>query len=189
MTQEKHVRPKFREHPLEAFLALFGDVRPGEGATVLLLALNVFLLLTAYYLLKVAREQLILIEGGAAVKSYSSVGQSILLIGVASFYGWLAGRVGRLALITIVTLFFAANLIVFWFLGLRGVPLAIPFFLWVGVFNIVTTTQIYSFAADLYTDEQGKRLFPVVGIGGSLGAVGGATLAGAISRTSDRRSS
>jgi len=66
---------------------------------------------------------------------------------------------------------------VFWALGSRGVPLGIPFFLWVGVFNTVTVAQFWSFAAETYTEEQGKRLFPIVGIGSSIGAVGGATIA------------
>lgn len=170
-------RPRFREHPVEFLLGIFGEVRPGEAPTVLLLALNVFLLLTAYYLLKVAREPLILLGSGAEVKSYASVGQSVLLVFVASFYGWLSARVGRIALIAFVTLFFAMNLGVFWALGMAGVPLGIPFFLWVGVFNTVTVTQFWSFAAETYTEEQGKRLFPIVGIGSSIGAVGGATIA------------
>ena len=174
---EKKVRLKFREHPVEYVLGLFGEVRPGEAPTVLLLALNVFLLLTAYYLLKVAREPLILLGGGAAVKSYAAVGQAVLLIFVTSIYGWLSARVGRVMLIAIVTLFFAANLALFWLLGSRGVPLGIPFFLWVGVFNTVTIAQFWSFAADTYSDEQGKRLFPIIGIGSSIGAVGGATIA------------
>jgi AAA family ATP:ADP antiporter len=170
-------RPRFRDHPVEFLLAAFGDVRPGEAPTVLLLTLNVFLLLTAYYLLKVAREPLILLGAGAEVKSYASVGQSVLLVFVASFYGWLSARVGRLALISSVTLFFAANLCVFWALGTRGVALGVPFFLWVGVFNTVTVAQFWSFAAETYTEEQGKRLFPIVGIGSSIGAVGGAVIA------------
>jgi ATP:ADP antiporter, AAA family len=170
-------RPRFLEHPVEFLLRPFGDVRPGEAGTVLLLTLDVFVLLVAYYLLKVAREPLILLGGGAEVKSYAAVGQSILLVFVASFYGWLSSRVGRVALISIVTLFFASNLGLFWVLGKRGVPLGVPFFLWVGVFNIVTIAQFWSFAADTYTDEQGKRLFPIIGIGSSIGAVGGSTLA------------
>jgi AAA family ATP:ADP antiporter len=168
---------RFREHPLEFLLALFGEVRPGEAPTALLLALNVFLLLTAYYLLKVAREPLILLGAGAEVKSYASAGQAFLLVFVSSFYGWLSSRVGRVALIAIVTLFFAMNLVVFWALGTRGVNLGVPFFLWVGIFNTVTIAQFWSFAAETYTEEQGKRLFPVIGIGSSVGAVGGATLA------------
>src|SRR5579871_5485420 len=114
-------RPSFREHPLDALLGLFADVRAGEGGTALLLTANVFLLLTAYYLLKVAREPLILLGGGAELKSYASVAQSILLIGVTAVYGWLASRVRRMALITWVTLFFCADLIVFAALGARGV--------------------------------------------------------------------
>ena len=149
---------------------------------MLLLALNVFLLLTAYYLLKVAREPLILLGSGAAVKSYASFGQAVLLVFVASFYGWLAARVRRVTLIALVTLFFAMNLGVFAVLGVRGVSLGIPFFLWVGVFNTVTVAQFWSFAAETYTEEQGKRLFPIVGIGSSIGAVGGAALAGPIVR-------
>ncbi len=175
--EPRRVRQRFREHPVEFVLGVFGEVRPGEAPTVLLLALNVFLLLTAYYLLKVAREPLILLGSGAAVKSYASVGQSVLLVFVASFYGWLSARVGRVTLIASVTLFFAMNLVVFWALGVRGVPLGIPFFLWVGVFNTVTVAQFWSFAAETYTEEQGKRLFPIVGIGSSIGAVGGATVA------------
>jgi AAA family ATP:ADP antiporter len=175
--EKPRVRLRFREHPVEFLLGAFGEVRPGEAPTVLLLALNVFLLLTAYYLLKVAREPLILLGAGAEVKSYAAVGQSILLVFAASFYGWLSARVGRITLIASVTLFFAMNLGVFWALGTRGVPLGVPFFLWVGVFNTVTVAQFWSFAAETYTEEQGKRLFPIVGIGSSIGAVGGATVA------------
>jgi AAA family ATP:ADP antiporter len=135
------------------------------------------LLLTAYYLLKVAREPLILLGGGAEVKSYASVGQSILLVFVASLYGWLATHVGRMALIGWVTAFFVADLLVFWALGERGASLGIPFFLWVGVFNVTMVAQFWSFAADVYSEEQGKRLFPVIGIGSSVGAVAGAWVA------------
>jgi AAA family ATP:ADP antiporter len=138
---------------------------------------NVFLVLTAYYLLKVAREPLILLGGGAEVKSYAAVGQALLLVLVTNVYGWLAARVGRLVLIACVTAFFASNLALFAALGSRGVPLGVPFFLWVGIFNLVSVTQFWSLAADTYTEEQGKRLFPIIGIGSSVGAVGGAAIA------------
>jgi AAA family ATP:ADP antiporter len=175
-------RATWRHHPLELGLRLFADVRPGEAVSALVLTLDVFLLLTAYYLLKVAREPLILTGGGAEVKSYASVGQSILLVFVASFYGWLAQRVDRLRLIAYVTLFFVANLFVFWILGVRGVPLGVPFFLWVGIFNVTVIAQFWSFAADIYSPEQGKRIFPILGIGSSVGAVAGAAIAGLLNR-------
>jgi AAA family ATP:ADP antiporter len=175
-----HARPRALEHPVEFALGLFADVRAGEAPTTLLLTLNVFLLLTAYYLLKVAREPLILLGGGAEVKSYAAVGQSVLLVFVASGYGWLATHMGRMALIRLVTVFFVVNLVAFWVLGRRGAPLGVPFFLWVGVFNVTMVAQFWSFAADLFSEEQGKRLFPVIGIGSSVGAVAGAWIADAL---------
>jgi ATP:ADP antiporter, AAA family len=171
-------RPAFRDHPLEYVLGLFAEVHSGEAVTALWLTANVFLLLTAYYLLKVAREPLILAaEGGAEIKSYAAAGQSILLIFVASAYGALAARVDRIKLIALVTLFFAANLLVFFALGSREVPLGVPFYLWVGIFNMTVVAQFWSFAADIYSPAQGKRLFPILGIGSSVGAVAGAWFA------------
>jgi ATP:ADP antiporter, AAA family len=158
-------------------LGLVGEVRRTELLTVVLLSANVLLVLAAYYLLKVAREPLILVSGGAEMKSYAAAGQSVLLIGVSSAYGWLSTRVGRTLLISIVTLFFVANLGRFWLLGTKGQSIGLAFFLWVGIFNVVTVAQFWSFAADVYDDADGKRLFPVIGIGSSLGAVAGAVLA------------
>ncbi len=162
---------------LDKALRIFADVHGGESSTALLLTLNVFLLLTAYYILKVAREPLILSEGGAEIKAYSSVAQSILLVPATLGYSALASRVGRMALSTWVTIFFSGCLVVFWFLGSTGVPIGIPFFWWVGIFNVAAVAQFWSFAADIYSDEVGKRLFPIIGIGASVGAVAGAAIA------------
>jgi ATP:ADP antiporter, AAA family len=164
--------------PLERALAIFADVRRGEAPTALLLTLNVFLLLTAYYLLKVVREPLILASGGAEVKSYASAGQAVLLIGAVKIYSKLAQHVDRMRLTACVFLFFAANLVIFWVLAKLHVPLGVAFFLWVGIFSVTVIAQTWSFAADVYTEKQGKRLFAIVGIGSSLGAVLGAKIAG-----------
>jgi ATP:ADP antiporter, AAA family len=163
-------------------LRLFSDVRPGEVRTALLLTLNVFLLLTAYYLLKVAREPLILLGGGAEVKSYAAAGQALLLVVAVRGYDALARRVGRIQLIGSVLLFFVACLVTFWALGRAGVPLGIPFYLWVGIFNVTLVAQFWSFANDVYSPAQGARLFAILGIGSSLGAVVGAWLAGRLIR-------
>jgi AAA family ATP:ADP antiporter len=53
----------------------------------------------------------------------------------------------------------------------------VPFYLWVGVFNVTAVSQFWSFANDIYTAEQGKRLFAILGIGSSVGAVAGAKIA------------
>jgi ATP/ADP translocase len=92
-------------------------------------------------------------------------------------YQGLAKRVGRVKLLRSVYFFFAANLAVFALLTRSGVAVGVPFYLWVGVFNYASIAQFWALAADVYTPEQGKRLFAVLGIGSSVGAVLGARVA------------
>jgi AAA family ATP:ADP antiporter len=155
----------------------FATVQPSEAVTAALLTLNVFLLLMAYYFLKTAREPLILLQGGAEVKSYAAAGQSLLLLFVVPAYSALARRVGRMKLLGGVYGFFALNLLVFAALVQAKVGLGVAFYLWVGIFNVTAIAQFWSFANDIYTPEQGKRLFAVLGIGSSVGAVAGAFIA------------
>lgn len=166
-----------RDQWLSRLLRPFGEVAPSEALTATIMALNVFLLLLSYYLLKTAREPLILLEGGAEVKSYASAGQSLLLLFVVRAYSELARRVGRMTLVASVYVFFAANLVLFALLAQTEVHLGVAFYLWVGVFNITAISQFWSFANDIYNPEQGKRLFGILGIGSSVGAVAGATIA------------
>lgn len=168
-----------RAGPLDRALRLFADVRAGEGPTALLLALNVFLLLATYYCIRPVREALILsTAGGAELKSYLAAGQAMLLLGLVPAYGALADRLPRRRLLNVVTAFFVACLVAFYVLTRAGAPIAVLFFLWVGIFNLMIVAQFWSFANDLYTKEQGERLFAIVAVGASLGAVLGARLAG-----------
>jgi AAA family ATP:ADP antiporter len=162
------------ERAFSALLRPFAKVEPVEAITASVLTLTVFLLLTAYYLLKTAREPLILLHGGAEVKSYAAAGQAVLLLVFVQVYGAVARRLGRLRLLLSVYLFFAANLLVFAALARTSFPIAVPFYLWVGVFNYTSIAQFWAFASDIYSPEQGKRLFAVLGIGSSVGAVAGA---------------
>ncbi len=163
---------------VERALAPIADVRRGEAASVLLMTLLMFLVLAAYYLLKTAREIFILTEGGAEVKSYSSAGQALLLLAIVPAYGAFASRVKRVRLVTTVTLFFASNLLLFLVAVKANLHVGIAYFLWVGIFNLMVIAQFWAFATDLYTREQGKRLFPLIGVGSSLGAWLGAMRAG-----------
>ena len=165
--------------PVERALNLFTEVRRGEAASALLLALNIFLILTAYYILKPVREALILSgSGGAEIKSYVAAGQALLLLGAVPLYAWFAGRHDRRALINRVTVFFAGCLVAFYFLAIAGAPVAIAFYLWVGIFNLMVPAQFWAFANDIYTPETGKRLFVIVAFGASAGAVFGSFIAG-----------
>ena len=92
---------------LDRFLRIFGDVRAGEGRLILLMFLNVYFLLMAYYILKTVREPLILASGGAELKSYAAAFQAVVLIAYVPFYGWLASRLPRQKLLFYVVLGFA----------------------------------------------------------------------------------
>ena len=171
-----------RLRPSGSWLSAVADVRPGEAGMALTLALTVFLLLTAYYLLKVAREPLILLGGGAEVKAYAAAGQAVLLIAVLKGYDALATRMGRMALLAVVLGFFAANLVLFSLAVRAGLAVGVPFYLWVGIFSVTVLAAFWSFANDVYRPEQGKRLFAILGAGSSLGAVAGAGLGRALAR-------
>jgi AAA family ATP:ADP antiporter len=155
----------------------FARVEAREVTGVVLMTLAAFLLLSAYYLLKTVREPLILLQGGAEVKLYARAGQAVIMTGVVYAYGELARRVGRMKLLAIVFLFFISNLAVFAMLARTTIQIGLPFFLWVGVFSYTIVAQFWALAADIYTEEQGKRLFPIIGGGSSIGAVAGAKLA------------
>ena len=175
-----------RLSPVERCLRIFTDIRPGEGRTGLLMFANVLLILCAYYFVKPLREGWLAVstvEGLTAMelKAYSSFAQTVLLVGVVAAYGRLVGRWSRSVLITRSTLFCMSNLLLFWPLQpdflIAGIPgVGIVFYLWVGMFGVFVVAQFWAFAADLYTQERGKRLLPMIAIGATSGAVVGAWL-------------
>src|SRR5262245_6049426 len=99
-----------RPSALDRALRLFADVHPGEGRLAVLLALNIFLILTTNYILKPVREALILGQGSPELKTYLSVGHVALLSVAVPYYGRLAARLHRRALMNVVTYFFVASL-------------------------------------------------------------------------------
>jgi ATP:ADP antiporter, AAA family len=166
------------EAPIDRALRVFGDVRAGEGATVLLMCLNVFLLLMAYYILKTAREPLILLAGGAELKSYAAAAQALALIAYVPLYGWLAQKLPRQRFLATVILFFVGCIQVFYLGSRAGVPyLGFVFFVWVGIFSLTTIAQFWSYANEIYARPEGERLFPLIAIGSTAGAPLGAAAA------------
>jgi ATP:ADP antiporter, AAA family len=165
---------------LSRILSIFAEVHGDEALTVLLLTLNVFLLLTAYYFLKTIREPYILENrGGAELKSYAGGMQALVLIFVVFGYNALVKRLGRMQLAATVYLFFIANLVLFSLLGRANLPaMGVIFFVWVGCFNLTSISQFWAFANDCYTPAEGKRLFTIVAFGGSAGSLAGSYLAG-----------
>ncbi len=167
-----------RPSPVDRLLRIVAPVRPGEGLSALLLLVNVFVIMSSYYILKVLREPMILLGGGAELKAYASAGQSVLLLFLVPAFGYLASRVNRIQLLTTVQIIFTVCLVAFYALAQGKAPIGLAFYLWLGIFNMMVVSNFWAFANDLYTPEQGKRIFPIVGLGGSFGAVLGAFLPG-----------
>ncbi len=142
----------------------------------------VLLIMTAYYVMKTAREGLILAGGtfglgGDELKTYASGAMALLLLGVVPAYSALANRARRLRLINISYAVVMACLIAFAALGRAGVPVGLAYFIWLGLVSVFLVAQFWSYANDLYTEEQGKRLFAIIALGGSLGAIIGPKVA------------
>jgi len=167
----------------ERFLQLFTDVKPGEGRTAMLMFANVFLILLAYYLIKPLREGWIAVadvEGLSKmeVKAYSSFLQTIILVFVVGWYAQLAAKWDRVKLFTRATLFCISNMIIFWFLQPNFIItgwswMGIAYYLWVGMFSVFVVAQFWTFCADIYTNERGKRMLPFIAIGATSGAAFG----------------
>src|SRR5688500_4166424 len=135
---------------LERALSPFTDIRAGEGATAVLMLANIFLLLICYSVIKTIREPLILLGGGAEVRSYAAAGQALILMGFVPLYSWCASRVSRAKLLVTVTLFFVACIEIFAAAVAAGLPyVGVAFFIWVGIFNISLVAQFWSFASDI----------------------------------------
>ena len=180
MTPVESLRPAARKTLLDRVLSIFTEVHAGEGLSAILLAANVFYLLAFYSVLKIVRDTLILEEAGAVAASYSAAGQAVLMLAFVPAYSAFASRVSRVWLISGVTLFFASHLLIFAALGAAGVRISVAFYLWIGVFNMVAVAQFWAFANDLYSTERGRRLFPLIGVGASLGAVLGSAITSVI---------
>lgn len=153
------------------------EVRAGEWRIVLLFFANLFLLLTAYYILKVIREPLILLEGGAVERSYARGLQAGLLLVLIPGYGLLANRFEPSRLVKWIMGVFVVCVGAFVTLGRLGVPVGFAFFVWLGIFSTLSIAQFWSLATDVMSEADGKRLFPMVAAGGTLGGIFGSQIA------------
>lgn len=165
---------------LNRFLRLFTAIYPEETAKAFLLALNSFLIMFGYYQIKAIRNGLLLAAHPAEIQSYLAIPQAFLLIFVVKAFAKIASRFPRQLLITYVTLFCISNLLIFNIMNWAGVPVSvmgIVFFIWIGMYNLLIPAQFWGFANDIYSEDEGKRLFPMIAFGATLGGVLGPQVA------------
>jgi ATP:ADP antiporter, AAA family len=153
------------------------DVRPDEWGALWLAFVFNFVVLAGYYILRPIRDE---IGATSGVENLPWMYTFTLLgmIVANALFAAIVARMSRRRFIPIAYRFAIANLFIF-FLLLRTVPadkqwfLSRAFFVWVSVFNLFATTMFWAFMTDLFTSEQGKRLFGFIAVGGSLGGIVG----------------
>jgi AAA family ATP:ADP antiporter len=127
------------------------------------------------------REALILaLESGAEYKSYMSGAIAVALLFAVPAYAKVVDRLPRGKLVVGVSLFFALHLVLFFACSLSASlrpHLGLVFYLWVGIFNMMVVAQFWAFSNDIYGVEQGKRIFPLIAVGASVGAAVGSKIA------------
>ena len=146
---------------------------PQERAAALWSFAYFFALLAGYYVLRPLRDQMG-IAGGVRNLPWLFTATFVSLLVAQPLYGALVAKLPRARFIPIVYHFFVANLALFWLLLTLDVETAIVarvFFVWVSVFNLFAVAVFWSFMADLFNAEQGKRLFGFIGAGGTAGAL------------------
>lgn len=140
-----------------------------------------FCVLSSYYILRPVRESMAVGSGPNTIP-WLFFGTFITMLVATPIFGWVASRYPRRQFLPWVYLFFISNIVILWIVfslavdsGSDHVWLGRIFFVWLSVFNLFVVSVFWSFMADIYTREQGRRLFGVITAGGSIGAlVGGA---------------
>ena len=163
-------------HPLLAKVVV---VKPDELRALLWSFAYFFCLLAGYYVLRPVRDEMGLASG---IKNlpWLFTATFFVMLAVVPIYGALVARLPRRRFIPLVYHFFVANILIFWVLLTQGIALTVTaqvFFVWISVFNLFAVSVFWSFMADLYDAERGKRLFGFIAAGGSAGALLGPIIA------------
>ena len=159
----------------------FFNIRREEALPVFMAALYFFFVLTALMVLRPARDA-IGMRGGLDAVRWLFIGTALVTLAVNPAFGWLVSQFRRLTFITLTYGFFAASLAGFYFLIVLA-PDAVGevsgrvFYVWFSVFNLFSTMVFWALLADRFSLEQSKRVFGVVAVGGTLGAIFGPWLA------------
>jgi AAA family ATP:ADP antiporter len=169
---------------LHRFLLVFVNVKASEIAALGWAWLYFFCILSSYYVIRPIRDE-VGVASGVENLSWLFTGT---LVGMVIFnppFAALASRLPRRRFISWTYRFFLVNLVAF-LLAMRFVPEAGQiwvgrmFFVWVSVFNMFVVSIFWATLVDLFTQEQGKRLFGFIAAGATIGAIFGSSLTAAL---------
>jgi ATP:ADP antiporter, AAA family len=163
---------------LERGLGRIVNMRPGEVRAALWSFAYFFCLLAGYYVLRPLRDEMG-IAGGTRNLHWLFTATFVVMLAAVPLFGALVARLPRRRFVPLVYHFFVINIVIFWLLLMLDVSkvyVARTFFVWISVFNLFVVSVFWSFMADLFSSEQGKRLFGFIAAGGSAGALLGPTI-------------
>ena len=153
------------------------DVKPNEVRALWLGFVFFFVVLAGYYVIRPIRDNI----GATQYENLWWMFTVVLvtMIFANALFSAIVSRMSRRRFIPIAYRFFILNLIIFFVLMQYAPPGKQPwidgcFFVWVSVFNLFNTAVFWAFMTDLFTVEQGKRLYGFIAVGGTLGAILGA---------------
>ena len=159
-------------------LARAVDLRPGEAPGLLAAFAYHFLLFTGYYILRPIRDSMG-VTGGVENLDEQFGWVLLSMLAIVPLFGWISGRFRRAVFLPWTYLFFVVQLVAFWVVfNARedDAATARVFFVWVSVINLPLISVFWSFMADLFDREQGKRLFAFITAGASVGAMSGSAI-------------
>lgn len=160
-------------------------VRDGEIAAVLWSCAFFFFVLSSYYILRPIRDEMGVAGGVRNLAWLFSATLGAMLLAHPMFTAIVA-RLPRHRFVPLVYRFFILNLIAF-FVLFRAVDagqtvwVGRVFFVWTSVFNLFVVSVFWSLMADLYRPSQGRRLFGLIAVGGTLGSILGASITSGLS--------
>lgn len=153
------------------------DLRPGEGGLVALAALYGFLVMASWYVLRPIRDDMGA-AGGVRNLAWLFTGTLVAMLAAQPVYAAVVARWPRRRFLPWVYRFFAATLLLFYAaleLAPAGTEVWIGrvFFVWASVFNLFVVSVFWSFMADVFRTEQGRRVFGLLAAGLTLGSIAG----------------
>jgi AAA family ATP:ADP antiporter len=160
---------------MKKLFAKIVDVKPEEIRALWLGFLFNFVVLGGYYVIRPIRDN-IGAESGVENLSWMITAVLVTMLIANALFSATVARMSRRKFIPIAYRFFIANLIIFYILMRTLAPaqqtwVNYSFFVWVSVFNLFVVTVFWAFMTDLFSNEQGKRLFGFISVGGSLGGI------------------
>lgn len=167
----------------------------------LLAALFYFSVLCGYFLLRPVREAMGVSRGMDELR-WLFVVTSIASLVVVMAFGGVVGRVDRRRFIPIGYLFVIACLAIFAILLIFDVraggnligsgaesglarTISYTYYIWLSVINLFINSLFWAYMVDIFSTEQGKRMFAFIGVGGTLGSIVGGTTATLIGGATD----